>query len=383
MDANPSSLISAPLSAGPVDYTLKEFPYTSPSSCAGACVDGPAKGVTLAGGFSQPPGCAEARGLSLAHIPPRPTATVTVARGGRYLKVKSLSYLEGKGGGKRGKVVGFSRGSRSRMMDRLACVQSGELPKFITLGLPDGVPYDNPSIKRHLDCVLKRLRRQFPECGGLWRVEYQPRKSGEDVGKWKPHVHLLVWGLPWSWKDEKSSQLHWTFELGKISSWDSVKWRAGCAEFLPQIIRPGVDVAPVELREWLSIVWYEIVGSENILHLRAGTRVEEIRSERGVAWYASKYVAKIQDAGEFESVGRCWGVFAPDNVPWAEVVDFLVDYEPHVGLLRLCRRYLAAQLRGKRKRKHRVWRRGSIKVFCDVDEWSRKLDVLKAAEVHE
>jgi len=66
-------------------------------------------------------------------------------------------------------------------------------------------------------------------------------------------------------------------------------------------------------KKWVSSRWYDIVGSEDIRHLHAGTRTERLLTGRaGTISYASKYanklVQKVVPAG-FENVGRFWGVY--------------------------------------------------------------------------
>jgi len=66
-------------------------------------------------------------------------------------------------------------------------------------------------------------------------------------------------------------------------------------------------------KEWCSRRWYDIVNSEDLRHLRAGTRCETlVRGRAGTISYASKYAAKAEQkdvpAG-YENVGRFWGVY--------------------------------------------------------------------------
>jgi hypothetical protein len=63
-------------------------------------------------------------------------------------------------------------------------------------------------------------------------------------------------------------------------------------------------------KDWLSRSWYEVVGSGDERHLRAGTRVEGIRSWRGVMSYAAKYLGKLESLPKdwLGGVGRWWGV---------------------------------------------------------------------------
>jgi len=135
---------------------------------------------------------------------------VKFSEGGRYLRVQfSLSPAAqwnmeqfGRHTVERGKCKGFSFGSRRRLLDRLNQVsKAAELPVFITMTLPDDVFCDNVSrfaaeAKRWLDTWIKRLRRVEPNACGVWRIEWQSRKSGLYEGKLFPHFHLLLWGLP-------------------------------------------------------------------------------------------------------------------------------------------------------------------------------------------
>jgi len=132
------------------------------------------------------------------------------AEGARYLKLQfALSPAAqwnmeqfGRVGEGRGKCKGFSRGSRRRLLDRLNTVsKAAELPAFITMTFPDDVFMDDAAefakfAKAKLDTFIKRLRRVEPTACGLWRIEWQGRKSGAYEGKLFPHFHLLLWGLP-------------------------------------------------------------------------------------------------------------------------------------------------------------------------------------------
>ena len=64
------------------------------------------------------------------------------------------------------------------------------------------------------------------------------------------------------------------------------------------------------LRTELAERWYNIVGSGDEKHLRAGTGIEFIKSKDQLYGYLSNYVKKLDQktppAG-FENVGRFWG----------------------------------------------------------------------------
>ena len=142
-----------------------------------------------------------------------------------------------------------------RSRRRLAFVASNtdvELNYMITLTYPDDYPTDGKMVKGHLNKYLKRLRRMLPDVEYLWFIEFQKRGA--------PHFHLLI--------DKDPTRQ---------------KWR-------------------------VSRDWFEIVGSWDEKHLRAGTRCEEMR--RSGARYAVKYAMKMKQKRVpkiYRDVGRFWG----------------------------------------------------------------------------
>lgn len=198
-------------------------------------------------------------GLSKPHIPP---CRVKVAVGAQYVELIPPRHKDKPrqvGGGRRGTVTGFSRQSRRRMLNLLNQVPTEAHKKalFITLTYPSEYPADDVA-KQHLDTFSKRIARKWPQAAFVWRIEAQKRGA--------PHFHLLVYGV----------------------------------EFIP--------------KAWLSRSWYEIVGSQDEKHLRAGTQVAYCHTIRQVLHYASKYAAKeTEDVRTIE--GRQWGVKGRANLP--------------------------------------------------------------------
>lgn len=190
-------------------------------------------------------------------------------------------------------VTDFSRASRRRLLHTLGRVRRDHLPVFVTLTYPGSWPASPVEWKRHLDIFAKRLRRAWPGSAFVWKLEPQRRGA--------PHFHLLLWGADYS-----------------------------------------------QLRGWLPGVWYEVVASGDARHLRAGTRVEFIRSWRGVCSYASKYMGKpvmVSDDSSWVHPGRWWGVVNRDSVPWSAVSFANMYYWQCVVLMRWLRRY--ASIRGR------------------------------------
>lgn len=135
---------------------------------------------------------------------------------------------------------------------------------FLTLTYPSRFPSSSEA-KSALRALFERIRRRWPQASGIWRLEYQQRGA--------PHFHVIFFGLP----------------------------------FIPH----------KTIRSW----WAEII-SDYVDETLPFVRIEFVRSRRGIMHYVSKYVAKTTDEGLFNSlayphVGRWWGVFNKDHLPYA------------------------------------------------------------------
>lgn len=131
-----------------------------------------------------------------------------------------------------------------------------------------------------------------------------------------------------------------------------------------------VACGEVQLREWLSMTWAAVVGSDDPRHLLAGTNVEQTHSRNQVMYYASKYVCKSDTEG-VEDQGRFWGIFNRESIPWSQVVDMPVTDEQAARLVRVARRYVEASYRARGKFHHKLKiRRGcGTTIFCDSAWW--------------
>ena len=214
---------------------------------------------------------------------------------------------------KRGKVAGFSAKSRNRLMRTLGEVRRDCLPMFVTLTFPAQYPTIERA-KRDLDTLIKRLARKFPDVAGVWKLE--PQKRGA------PHFHLLVWGASFP-----------------------------------------------ELLAFIPEAWCEVVASGDPNHLawhkgELGNSpcVQQIESQRGVFWYASKYMSK-EVGTMFSDWGRWWGVFHRDNLPLGEVVNVEVTEEKAIEFIRYMRRF--AHIRSRDYR--------TLTIICDTDFWMNRL----------
>jgi len=65
-------------------------------------------------------------------------------------------------------------------------------------------------------------------------------------------------------------------------------------------------------RIWIASNWYDVVGSNDIKHLSAGTQFDKLKHGRnGTISYAAKYARKAEQKKvpeEYKGVGRFWGV---------------------------------------------------------------------------
>jgi hypothetical protein len=261
--------------------------------------------------------------LSTPHIPPLASELAKegyklfVALGGSLTKLKGMNKgAVPPGGGPRG-LATFSPASRKRLLQLVASLDRDTRPPlFLTLTYPSEWPGVPATWKLDLEAFYKRVCRKYPMCNVavLWRLE--PQKRGA------PHFHLLVFGVPYiSYK-------------------------------------------------WVGQVWAEITSG----NAATCSRVERVRSWKGAMAYASKYLGKNLEGGEFatsegeviDSVGRHWGVMGKKHLPALWVAYVLLEDAFH-----RVRRAMVAQKRSK-GRKHRLKGR-----HCGLWSFMRGEDALR------
>jgi hypothetical protein len=252
-------------------------------------------------------------GLSTCHNSPQ----LISYSGSRYLKVQTGRRKPDLGRrnnsipvpiAKRGRITGFSKKSRLRMVQELSKLRSDARAILLTLTYPGEYSDDPVQWKNDLDNFMRRLARKFPGVSGVWKLE--PQKRGA------PHFHLLVWG----------------------------------AEYM-------------DLLTFVPWSWYEVVGSGDLRHLQAGTRVERVRSYRGTMFYASKYLGKEITAADWGHAGRWWGVFGREHLPYGQMTVMEISERQSYELIRYMRRF--ARIRGFSYK--------SLTINCDADQWVGKL----------
>ncbi|MDR2849030.1 MAG: hypothetical protein LBW77_00545 [Verrucomicrobiota bacterium] len=239
----------------------------------------------------------------IGHISPQQEGDgkVTVELWASHVRVKRPCRVVQSRPSTRGEVCGLSPRASRRL--RWAVENTPELCSrqafFICLTYPAEWPKDGRTVKRHLDALGKRCRR----AGGCfaWALEYQTRGA--------PHFHLLA-RFPESW-----------------------------------------DIRTV--RVWVASGWYEIVGSGDERHLRAGTSVERVRHAECAGWYISGYLGKECQKTVPDGValpGRMWGMVGV-RTPKPEKVCFGEGVRDGIRLVRLIRRWAASDHAFRQRRR--------------------------------
>lgn len=213
---------------------------------------------------------AERLGFIQSHISPRApenSASLSVFSDLAKFHIPAAARI---GGGTRGAIAGFSPQSRKRFMESFARARNIQGGSFATLTYPAIFPTDPEQYHRDLDTLLKRLARWEPNARGWWRLEFQQRGA--------PHFHVLIFGARRNTK---------------------------------------------QLRRWLKVAWFQVVGSDNVYHFQAGTQCDIIHNRRHAGRYISKYAAKTNQENvearsdtEKSLTGRTWGMFGTiDQAP--------------------------------------------------------------------
>jgi len=338
-------------------------------------------------------------GLSKVHISSRTAkGTMTCYRNASLIEVRLRGdVVPGKTtSAPRGEIIEFTPAARRRMMQMMAKVERAAIPFFVTLTYPDDFPLYREDYKGHLEAFCDRLERRWPGMAVIWKLEFKERKSGENAGKLAPHYHLFVYGVPWEFPAKvehgkfytldvtrkPGGMAHW-IEAGKASngSWGRAWYVSDEEPVNPK--GPTEEVwGPDSFINWVSRNWFDVVGSNQIRHFQAGTRVEKLKGVRGAYAYAAKrYVAKKEDMPEMEhKPGRFWGVIGRKNLPFGKREVREVSAKEAVQIRRTMRRYRWANTPPEKRkflRKSQLWSQDfTAKLFCNVEFWLQCLPKL-------
>lgn len=209
------------------------------------------------------------------------SARVNVFTNANGMKIRQvgLHTKRNKPSGKsKGAIKGFSKASQRTIKNFMFSLnweilkaesKVAELSRgiFATLTYPESRSDNWHEWKAQLEAFRKRLVRTWGnDVSAIWKLENQEERCKKYNCDFIPHFHLAI--------DFKKETHIFLFRL------------------------------------WLSKSWYEIVGSEDEKHLRAGTNARVIYGEPGngkLMSYLSKYMSK--DFKTETTTGRCWGVW--------------------------------------------------------------------------
>ena len=210
----------------------------------------------------------------------------------------------------RGRVAGYSRRSRARLMERLAQVRTVDvaLPMFTGRTFPDLVP-PPAEIPGMDDRFWKRFQRRFPDAGVIWHRELKDRKSGETVGEFVPHFHEMVWGVNkyFPFKEEHGEWVCFEAVGNTLRTHLATINDDGRKVWHLQSVVTGLEDS---LGEWWRRNWYEIVGSGDWWHYYYGGYVEALQSAHAVRCYLTKpmaYLSKEEDVEARRHRPTTWG----------------------------------------------------------------------------
>jgi hypothetical protein len=173
----------------------------------------------------------------------------------------------------RGPSTSFSKQARLRALLKIASIdwQRAEPCLFTTLTYPPELHGVMPNtITRHRSefwrYIEKHVGRHVP---AFWRVEWLPRESGIHAGEIAPHIHLLIYTVPFiAWQD-------------------------------------------------VAIFWMRTINFYGYIR----TEIRKAKSKKQAGYYASKYAAKSSGINSLVNVpylnnlGRQWGILREDCLP--------------------------------------------------------------------
>jgi hypothetical protein len=197
----------------------------------------------------------------------------------------------------------YSQASSRRFRHRSRAV-GYEMKSCGGLTYPKNFPHDGRLIESHKRALFKRIQRRYPSAKFVWVKELQKRNA--------VHYHFM------------------------------------CTTFID--------------KDFLSRAWYEVVGSGDTKHLKAGTSIEPIYCQNGLSNYFGNYMQKQEQKiipGIINQFGRFWGMSRSLFVQ--TVITFTANTKPQWDFIRYMRRAYGAAL--KKHFGHRWKRRNNAAGF--------------------
>ena len=281
-----------------------------------------------AGAVGGPSGAA---GLSKPHIrtggagqKPKPSITWYPGASLVDVNVPRLRPLEKRKNTKpRGKIKEWSAASRGRLKRFLGTLRREELAHalVVTLTYPAEfpAPEDHAVYKGHLHTFRIYLRRKWPTCSGIWKLEFQSRGAA--------HYHLMLYGLH------------------------------------------GVELETV--RAWVRETWYRIAHNGDKHQGCAGTQVDQIKSVGGAVSYLVKYLSKEDQTMPGNFGGRYWGLHNKSSLPAVEPLTIEPDEKRANQARRIARKKMQKDVEHSRwkrflEREHEQYSRVGGRLFWEM-----------------
>jgi hypothetical protein len=178
----------------------------------------------------------------------------------------------------------------------------GSLDAAMMVGLTYPAEFPEPEshdiYKGHLRAIKARVFRHYPGASFVWKLEFQKRGAA--------HYHLVVFGLGEG--------------QGALDSW----------------------------KAWIDHAWFEVVGSGDEKHLRAGVTSEWVRSRGGAVGYLVKYLGKDDQTRPGDFTGRYWGCFNRSALPLAPVRKKEIGSREAFRMRRVLRKLTESQIKARR-----------------------------------
>lgn len=200
----------------------------------------------------------------------------------------------------RGKITEWSAASRARLKFFLGTLRREELSRalVVTLTYPDEfpAPEDHAVYKSHLHTFQIYLRRKWPSCSAIWKLEFQARGAA--------HYHLMLFGLH------------------------------------------GVELETV--RTWTRETWYKIAHNGDKHLGSAATQVDQIKCIGGAVSYLVKYLNKGDQTMPGNFSGRYWGKINVAHLPAVEPETLELDEKEAAKIRRIARKKIQKDVENSR-----------------------------------
>lgn len=199
----------------------------------------------------------------------------------------------------------------------------------------------------------------------MWRLEFKRRKSGENAGKLAPHFHWLLRNVPWEFP-LRTERGEWAaLRRTKPDGWE-LRLRCRDGDEVRTVTVP--EVGQDEITFWFSRNWYDVAGTGDVRHFRAGTNVKRLGSAKEVFCYVAKYLGKVETETVCQYPGRFWGVVNPQNIPLGKRVVLPCTGRPAAQVIRFLRRFMRSA--SSRKVRTNEW---SSSCICAADFWAVRM----------